>query len=407
MKNIYSHPIISKAVLASLLIFPVIGVGYFPLGNSSRYLSVWAGPISLLAISYIYFKNQKSLNIYQEAKKAFTPFISFIPFLGTWIFTTQWHQISPENDLLSRLIWIYPIFLAAKWFEIKTEHVVWACATGAAIYFLIAFTDIYFFGLQRASGGSNEIHFAYAATWLAGICILSTQNQRASPSKRMIWMACGIFGIAASILSGTRGALIPIAALCITSMLFSRKLSKKIKALALSSIAITIISIAFTYQPLINRLLLIKHETITYFSEPTFTFSSIGARLEMWRLTIKTIKENPLTGFGVSNISDIQNFTPNIESRNSELNSLSHLHSDILQSLAIGGTILLAGLFSTIVALYKNSKNNPLLIWIISSAAMLGLTDLIFFRKIMLSMFLVLYFLTLAGEENEKNTFHR
>ncbi|MCG9065531.1 O-antigen ligase family protein [Laribacter hongkongensis] len=407
MKNIYSHPIISKAVLASLLIFPVIGVGYFPLGNSSRYLSVWAGPISLLAISYIYFKNKKSLNINQEAKKAFTPFIAFTPFLGTWVFTTQWHQISPENDLLSRFIWIYPIFLAAKWFEIKTEHVVWACAIGAVVYFLIAFTDIYFFGLQRASGGSNEIHFAYAATWLAGICILSTQNQRASLKKIMTWIACGIFGIVASILSGTRGALIPIAALCIISILFSRKLSKKIKALTLSSIAITITSIVFTHQPLINRLLLIKHETIKYFSEPTFTFSSIGARLEMWRLIIQTIRTHPLIGIGASSPSDIQKFIPNIESINPELNSLSHLHSDILQSLATGGIILLTGLLSTIIALYNNSKSNPLLIWIISSAIIFGLTDLIFFRKIMLSMFLVLYFLILAGEENEKNTFHR
>ena len=157
-----------RVLLAALLWYPAIGLDYLPFGNSGRYLTVLAGPLSILFLLVWHHRDWRGL-----VADAWDWLIPFLPLLLAYIAVLLWHHIpKPEADLVKRILWAGVIYLAAKRVGVPRIALCWATALGAFAYLVAALWDVLYLGLPRANGGSNEIHFAIAAMWLAGLCLL-------------------------------------------------------------------------------------------------------------------------------------------------------------------------------------------------------------------------------------------
>lgn len=220
----------------------------------------------------------------------------------------------------------------------------WGCIVGCVSACSIAIQQ--FLSNGRAEGYTNAIQFGDISIILGIICWSFVPNNNLSSIERIILLLAGTLGLTASFLSLSRGGWLLLLLLpfifCLFSENFQRRISISLIIFIFGSLAA---AGAFQVQVLEQRVQQVQYEIQAYLDKPTeYADTSVGQRLEQWRLAWKMGKAKPLTGWGNQGLMQgKREYVQRGEAHPSVLN-YGHAHNEILDMWArrgIFGIILL------------------------------------------------------------------
>src|SRR5512137_193193 len=182
----------------------------------------------------------------------------------------------------------------------------------------------------------------------------------------------------------------------------SRKGNRRAVALAVAAIALAIV-LAASLTPLADRMQLAWREFEAYYGAAQPPMTSIGVRLELWRIALASWPDHWLFGYGYSTLEELATRLPALGVLPAEMiQVLHHFHADWAHAVMAGGVVLLAGLFTSAAALLYQARLDPGRCWLVGAMVVFGLSDLAFFRKPTLTLFVASYGLLLAARPNEQ-----
>lgn len=419
MKVININRNIRYLLIGLLCLYPVVGARVLPFGDGGRYLSVLAAPISVLLIWYAILTRQLALREgWSEGVKWLLPLLPFT--LAFWVSTLIHPGTEMHGETFSRIIYGALLFIAARLLGVRVHHLLWGCFFAGLVYFAIAVHDVFMLsserissgykvylgedGAIRAGGGSNPIHFGQITFFLFGVLVLGVFSGAAKHDVKVasLWLLSIALLVAATLLTLSRGPLLAIVPLVLLVFYIAdQSLRKWIAVLSFSGVVLAGITLV-AYPDALARIMLAWTEVHRYFTEPSFTFSSVGARLEMWRIALIAWSQNPLQGVGFISYQQLQADLPMLGTIDPIVAIHPHLHNDYMQGVVQGGALLLSGLVATQVLIAVLHRKNVYLLWLVFAWVFFSFVDLLFFKKSMLTMFVSAYALFAAAEINDE-----
>lgn len=419
MKIIEINSNVRYLLIGLLCLYPVVGARILPLGDGGRYLSALAAPVSALLIGYAIATRQFSLR--EGWLEGFKWLLPLLPFsCAFWVSTIIHPSTEMHGDAFSRVAYGVLLFIAARLLGVRVKHLLWGAFFAGLAYFFIAIYDVFMLspekisagykiyrgegGAIRAGGGSNPIHFGQITVFLFGTLALGvlSVNWKHSAITVWFWLLAMALAMVATLLTLSRGPLLAIIPLVLLVFYIAdQSLKKWIAILFCSGIALAA-AILVAYPDALSRIILAWTEVHRYFTEPVFTFSSVGARLEMWRIALLAWSANPLFGVGFVSYSQLQADLPMIGIIDPVVASHVHFHNDYMQSVVQGGALLLFGLVATQVLIAILHRKNVYIVWLVLAWVLFSFVDLLFFKKSMLTMFVSVYALFAAAKANDE-----
>ena len=274
--------------------------------------------------------------------------------------------------------------------------------------------------IDRPGGLLNAITFGDLALCLALLAMVATIDFRHS-TRQAVWPALGaLAGLAASVMTGTRGGWI---ALVVAALVFIRighlMQSRRVRALLLASFALFAASYFVPAFGMHERAAQGVDDVRAWLLEDT-VFTNVGLRLELWKGAAMLIAERPLFGLGLDSLrGQMEQYVAQGRLDPAVL-TMPHLHNEVLQALATGGIIGLlawAGMFVAPLLFFArllkgggpiaaNARFVPALagLLVVLSYLSFGLTEVIFWSVkgslfYALMVFLLMGFCLIAKEE--------
>jgi len=258
------------------------------------------------------------------------------------------------------------IALALYKAEINRNYLI----VGAKISLLVLGGIIIYFGGGRNTGVMNAGVFGNLSVMLFFIVLAFSFSQHEALKHKVFSFIALLFGFVAIVGSGTRGAWLSF--LLLSGVYFylfykqKNKLRKKSKIIVVLLIA-TIVTFTSFNQSFQKRTQLAYTEISSWMSGDNYP-TSVGLRLEMYRLAFEKIEDVPFFGHGyrTSNIVVFKNS----QTHGGQLSyTYNHLHNAYLTNYFNGGIVLLGALllllFAPLILFLKaNSQNraNPVFI---------------------------------------------
>lgn len=387
--------------LGILLSYPIMAIKWVPLGGGARYLSVLAGPLSLVLL-YLAPRGE----IQPLLKAAWLWMLPFIPFVVVWMFAQVWHAYDPLDAMpLSRLLWCAALFVGARLAGVSYRHLAIVAGMGAIGYGLVALVEVYWLGRPRAWGGTYENRFGQYAIWLAALCclhVLFAKPDENSRGLKYFLLVASMFGFLATILSGARGAL--LASFVIFFVILQHFADRKRAWLIVGSLLAAVLSVCFFYPPINERLGMAIVEIREYFNTPEFRPTSLGERLELIHISLLMLIEHPLLGPGYTSIEQLFQTHPGLGVPPPELLGIAGFHNDWSQMIGIGGGVLLLALAATCVWLAVVARRDIYRQAFLGFALVFGLSEIFFSNKLGFSLLMVSWALYAAAGANQKPT---
>ena len=195
---------------------------------------------------------------------------------------------------------------AAAHHGIALRAVVWGLAAGCWGALGIAGYQYLVLGWDKAWGFTNAIQYGGIAMYL-GMATWCMALLSAAPHRQalVLWVS-GAAGIAAALLSETRGAWIVapcmLAFMVLALLRFGR--SRLAGRLCLLALCTLVLVLALLGEKLGSRSMLAVQEILLYLEAPVQgAQTSVGQRLEQWQLAWGLIAEQPWSGWGQEGIS--------------------------------------------------------------------------------------------------------
>lgn len=409
---------LKKVFLFLICCYPFIGARFLPLGDSGRYLSILIAPLGIFYLLFLVRQDRFSLLL-----KGFQRLWIWLPFFLAFGVVYAIHQTDFKWVQLFQKF-IFAIILYACAFHLKVNHkqLIIAASIGAWLYFLSSVVDAWTFynptifnlkfprhltenGIYRVGGGGgNPIHFANASMWLSGICAVGLtvlSRNKASYLEKTLVLSAAIIAFLVCLATQSRGALVALVPLFVLLTLqASAKHRKLIIGFAFISFCLAVL--LATQTDFFHRLKRVFFDLYYYITEPSFIISSVSARIEMWNMTIQAWGNNITFGAGVTSIAELLELYPSQSTVHPVIFMQPHFHNDWIQSISIGGLVLLLGLLSTYLLLIYKSRKDMICLWIVIAALFFGLSDLILFQNTMLTFFISAWALFSASYDNQK-----
>lgn len=226
-------------------------------------------------------------------------------------------------------------------------HFVWfgitfgALATGA-----LALWEKLALGIARVDGFTNAIQYGNLSALLGILCLVGIAWAVKQEQYRQLWLLLLILGfisgLAASLLSGSRGGWIGLPFILLFIASFFRSIFS-IKAILTGFLSIVLLGLLAYVVPSSG----VKMRVDQVFSElgqysQGKTLTSVGTRLELWKGNLKLISEKPVLGWGeygydqrLKELRDTGYINPAI---------LGHAHNDLLDVMSRRGVFGLISL---------------------------------------------------------------
>lgn len=322
------------------------------------------GAVALLLLALVYLGfNFKHLS----ASPKFIVYPVLIYFAATLASYLIFMPQKPiQLDLAGRIVLglLVAIFLVRK--KLNLVNIALAVALGGILAFTIAYYQVNIAQTHlRASGFIHTIMFGqisvlWAMLSLAGLLLF----KKIDANKRqqwlfVIWLTLGFLGgINAAILSGSKGAWIVIPpALLVFFFVAFKKLPKKFFVLIFLSLAVDMVWIFSTNDIVKQRSIEAVEEYNRFQEDADSSFSSVGARLQMYKVGLLLFKENPFLGIGrdatVEEVAKLD--LP--ESFKNAVRPDRRLHNDYIDLAAYYGLlVLIPFLFMLLVPAYYFGK---------------------------------------------------
>jgi O-antigen ligase len=208
------------------------------------------------------------------------------------------------------------------------------------------------FGLHiaRPGGFINSITFGDLAMLLALLALAGAIDMRDRPRDALLAGAGALAGLAASVLTGTRGGWM---ALVLAALVLGRHLvridSRRVRALLAAGVAVLAAAWFVPALGVQERFVAGVHDARTWY-EGGPVWTNVGIRLELWKGAVMLIREHPLFGMDfdacrarLAEYAQAGRFDPMVL-------ELPHLHNDGLQVLATGGVVGFVIWAATLVA---------------------------------------------------------
>jgi O-antigen ligase len=204
--------------------------------------------------------------------------------------------------------------------------------------------------IVRPGGFINTITFGDLAMVLALLALAGAIDMRARTRDALLASVGALAGLAASVLTGTRGGLVALVlAVLVLGRYLVRVNGRRVRALLAAGAAV-LAAAWFTPALGVQEHFLQGVEEARAWYEDGTVWSSIGIRLELWKGASMLIHEHPLVGMDFdacrARLAEYGR-----EGRfDARVLELPHLHNDTLQVLVTGGALGFVIWAATLVA---------------------------------------------------------
>lgn len=254
-----------------------------------------------------------------------------------------------DNPLRAFLFLSVIIFIVYS--SVKFDILLYSIPLGSFISGIVALYQYYILSLESAFYNQMKIQSGDMAmslglfSFVIAFHLLDVNKYKQKQIALVILF--GIFGVLASLLSFARGGWVGVPILLlIIIFLYRHLLSKK---LLLGGITfLCIISVVLTVNnKFVNRLSEAQYELKLYLSGDD-KVSSIGERLDMWKIGSKAFLEHPISGWSLKELDYYKKDLADKDVVTKASISFSHLHNQFIDELAkkgILGGIAILGIF--------------------------------------------------------------
>lgn len=219
----------------------------------------------------------------------------------------------------------------------------WGVGLGALLAGLIAGWEVGFLAHARADNGINPIPFGMLSLLLgtlAGVGVFAVRSRWA----RAALLLAMAFGLAASLLSGTRGSWVVFPALvAVVALGFRRVLPRPVLgggvAALLGLLLLASLSPTLAVTERVDKAL----ESVDKYDEGQ-RGNSFGVRVEMWRVGVQLFSEKPLLGWGEGRLQKRRDEWVAAWDLHPAVSRYDQLHNDLIDTAARRGLVGLASL---------------------------------------------------------------
>lgn len=300
----------------------------------------WGVGVLLATALYIVVRYRKEID-FKSAKPLVYAFLAYV-LVSICINLMAGHP-GRDYELDARVLLTIPILYALIYCGFNRIALMLICAVGGIAMGIDAIYEFYVLKVPRV--GLYPIRYGYIAAWLAVASLISlvffAKSNRIFVSVILLLGIVG--GVVAAILSGTRGSWLFLVVACVLLAIYTFVYaSKKLRTVIVVIFAMGIVAVTalgMTNNPLSERVVHAAAEVGRYQANHTAAFSSVGMRIELWRLSALIIEAEPLTGIG----SDA--FRPRIEQFVAEgeaqpyMKILKHTHNDVIDKTVKTGVL--------------------------------------------------------------------
>nr|WP_308632960.1 O-antigen ligase family protein [Massilia norwichensis] len=246
-------------------------------------------------------------------------------------------------------------------------------------------------GIERPGGLINAITFGDLALLLALLAVTAAIDMKNDPRHARLAALGALAGLAASLLTGSRGGWIALGVAALLFLRHARVLgSRSVRVLLAAGAAVVLAAWFVPASGMQGRFQDGVNDVRGWFEDGT-VFTNVGTRLELWKGATMLIAEHPLLGRDfVACRERLAEFA-----RDGRLDPvvlpLPHLHNDALQELATGGVLgfalwaaILAAPLSFFLRELRGGVDKPQAalalagILVVTSYVSFGLTEVIF-----------------------------
>ena len=185
---------------------------------------------------------------------------------------------------------------------IRLSAIVWGLACGALGALAIAAYQTEVLKMARVSGFTNAIQYGGIAMYLGFATITIAILGRWGKWQAAVLGLLGACGILASFLSDSRGSWVvtPLLIAAIWLMAWLNGFKKLASIAAAGIVALGVLVAVPAYNKLEQRAQAASQEVSEYLQDPQkYAVTSVGQRLEQWRLAIHLIEQHPISGWGL------------------------------------------------------------------------------------------------------------
>ena len=316
--------------------------------------------LSILFLCYLLYKRVGFLEVVRQNKAIF--FVTTFYFLVSLFFIFFHGEKIKLIDNPLRAFLFLSVIIFIVYSSLKFDILLYSIPLGSFISGVVALYQYYILSLESAFYNQMKIQSGDMAMSL-GLFSFSIAFYFLDVKKSKLALfsvGCGIFGVLASILSFARGGWIGVPILLlILIFLYRHLLSKK---LLLGGITfLCIISVVLTVNnKFVNRLSEAQYELKLYLSGDD-KVSSIGERLDMWKIGSKAFLEHPISGWS---LKELDYYKKDLSDKNIVTKasiSFSHLHNQFIDESVkkgiVGGVAILGVFFLPLYVFYTKQKN--------------------------------------------------
>ena len=192
-------------------------------------------------------------------------------------------------------------------------------------------------GIERPGGFLNAITFGDLALCLGLVALAAAIDYRHSIHKATLAGFGALAGLAACMLTGTRGSWIALAMAAVLFLSYAQLLkSRKLRLVLAGSFALIGAAFFVPATGMQERALQGVDDVKTWAGGGN-VFTNVGTRLELWKGAAILIEERPIFGLDRNTVrAEIRRMVGE-GTLDPAILSLEHLHNDALQALATGG----------------------------------------------------------------------
>ena len=332
----YRSQLIGLLILAAVTMF----------GVNHRFGAI--GVAFLVFVSLLMWRHQKPYftpEVYNLRKLAIYVFLAYpVAVFMSLLIHQQWEIFDNELDNPVRLIFVIPIFVLLSKIKLDERWVVLAFSVGAIVIGLNAIFS--FSGGRVALSYGNPIPMGNVATALAVISLmLGMSIKRFNLGLKFLSIIALLLGIAASLLSGTKGGWVSLTIIGIYGLFAWRAtVVKKVVVVSLVFVALTVFDVAMKNLPS-SRLVMLKQNIECFIDDPTSQcgMGSFGARVWMYYAGINNFLNHPVTGSGLDTTSSVLEEAKSSQLIPQNVRSFNHLHNDFVEILSQMGLLGFVG----------------------------------------------------------------
>lgn len=267
---------------------------------------------------------------------------------------------SSEGDYFSKYVLGAFCVLGAAAATLRPKVLAYAIAIGCVTSAALAVVQFPVIG--RAEGFTNAIRFGNIAMLMGMFCwILSLARNFSKIEKFILWVS-GSAGVFSSVLSLSRGGWLILFVLPFIFLFYARDKAVKKKIMLLIVVLWISLVAVFSFVPLAKERIAQAETQITGYFEyrDEYAPTSVGARLEQWRLSWRLGWDKPLTGWGLSGIKQGRDLYLEKGEAHPSIVGISHTHNEFLEmwaSRGIIGVLALCAFYLIPVMIFWPKKN--------------------------------------------------